>query len=74
MLLDYEKPWVIKGKSKEPILAPEMEYERTGDVGNVVFTNGWIIENNEVKIYYSGADSNICLATTTIDYLLSVCK
>jgi predicted GH43/DUF377 family glycosyl hydrolase len=74
MLLDSEKPWIVKGKSKEPILAPELDYERTGDVGNVVFSNGWIIENNEVKIYYSGADTNICLATTTVDYLISVCK
>ncbi len=74
MLLDIEKPWVVIGKGREPILAPEFDYERTGDVGNVVFSNGWIIENNDVKIYYSGADSNICLATTTIDYLLSVCK
>lgn len=74
MLLDLEKPWIIKGKSNNPILAPELDYERIGDVGNVVFTNGWIVENNEVKIYYSGADSNICLATTTVDYLLSLCK
>ena len=74
MLLDLEKPWIVKGKSNEPILAPELDYERIGDVGNVVFTNGWIVENDEVKIYYSGADSNICLATTTVDYLLSLCK
>ena len=74
MLLDLEKPWLVKGKSNEPILAPDLDYERIGDVGNVVFTNGWIVENDEVKIYYSGADSNICLATTTVDYLLSLCK
>jgi predicted GH43/DUF377 family glycosyl hydrolase len=74
MLLDPDKPWIVKRKSKEPILSPELNYERTGDVGNVVFSNGWIIEDNEVKIYYSGADTNICLATTTVDYLLSVCK
>ena len=74
MLLDLEKPWIIKSKSNNPILAPELDYERIGDVGNVVFTNGWIVENNEVKIYYSGADSNICLATATVDYLLSLCK
>jgi predicted GH43/DUF377 family glycosyl hydrolase len=74
MLLDLEKPWIVKGKSSEPVLYPELDYERTGDVGNVVFSNGWIIENNEVKIYYSGADTNVCLATTTKDYLLSVCK
>jgi len=74
MLLDLNNPSQVLGKSKEPILSPEHEYERVGDVGNVVFSNGWIIEENgEVKIYFSGADTNICLATTTIDYLLSLC-
>jgi predicted GH43/DUF377 family glycosyl hydrolase len=75
MLLDLDKPWIIKGRSSEPILSPEMHYERVGDVGNVVFSNGWIAEDNrEVKIYYSGADTNVSLATTSVDYLLSLCK
>ncbi len=75
VLLDLEKPWIVKGKSKEPILSPEEDYERIGDVGNVVFSNGWISEDNgEIKIYYSGADSNICLAETNVDYLLSLCR
>ncbi|MGE5805410.1 MAG: glycosidase, partial [Ignavibacteria bacterium] len=74
MLLDLEKPWVVLGKSEEPILAPESIYERIGDVGNVVFTNGWIADNSEVKIYYSGADTNICMATTTLEHLISCCK
>jgi predicted GH43/DUF377 family glycosyl hydrolase len=74
MLLDLEKPWIVKARSKEPILSPEENYERIGDVGNVVFTNGWIPDNGEVKIYYSGADINICLATTTIESLLECCK
>jgi predicted GH43/DUF377 family glycosyl hydrolase len=75
VLLDINKPWIIKGRSKAPLIFPEYDYERVGDVGNVTFTNGWIVETNgEVKIYYSGADTNICIATTSIDYLLSVCK
>lgn len=74
-LLDLENPWIIKGKSKEPILSPDKDYERIGDVNNVIFTNGWIVEENgDVKIYYSGADMNICLAETNVKYLLSVCK
>jgi predicted GH43/DUF377 family glycosyl hydrolase len=74
VLLDLEKPWIIKGKTTEPIIVPDYNYERIGDVGNVVFANGWILEpNGEIKIYYSGADLNICLATTTKDYLLSLC-
>lgn len=74
ILMDLEKPWIIKGKSKEPIISPELDYERIGDVNNVVFSNGWILEENgNVKIYYSGADTNICLAETNVDYLLSIC-
>jgi len=75
MLLDLNEPWKIIGKTKEPILIPENDYERIGDVGNVVFTNGWVVEDNgEVKIYYSGADTNICLAKTDVNYLLSCCE
>lgn len=75
LLLDLEKPWMVIGKTKEPILSPEFDYERVGDVPNVVFSCGWIEEpDGKVKIYYSGADTNICLAETTIDELLTVCK
>ncbi len=75
VLLDLNEPWKVIGRSKEPILAPEMDYERVGDVNNVVFANGWIAESDgSVKIYYSGADTNVCVADTTIDYLISVCK
>jgi len=75
MLMEIDKPWIVRGKSKAPILAPDYDYERIGDVGNVIFSCGWICQNNgQVNIYYSGADMNICLATTTIDYLLSCCK
>ena len=75
VLLDTERPWIVKGRSRIPILSPDKEYERIGDVNNVIFSNGWIIEENgDVKIYYSGGDTNICLAETTLDYLLSLCK
>lgn len=74
VLLDLERPWIVRGKTDEPIIVPDHHFERLGDVGNVVFSNGWIIETDgEIKIYYSGADMNICLATTTKDYLLSLC-
>jgi len=75
ILLDLEKPWLVKGKTSEPILAPEYDYERVGDVNNVVFSNGWVVEKDgSVKIYYSGADTNVCIAETSVNYLLSVCK
>lgn len=75
LLLDLQKPWKVLGRTQEPVLSPEEDYERTGDVANVVFTNGWVPEdNNEVKIYYSGADTNICLATAVVDDMIAACK
>lgn len=75
MLLDINDPSIEIGRTEEPILQPEHNFERVGDVGNVVFTNGWIVEpNGDIKIYYSGADTNICVAETSIDYLLSIIK
>ena len=75
MLLDLHEPWKVLGRSVYPILSPEMPYERSGDVNNVVFSTGWIVKpDGNVNIYYSGADMNVCLATTSVDYLLSLCE
>lgn len=75
LLLDLNEPYKMLGRSKEPILSPEEPYERIGDVPNVVFSTGWILEDDgQIKIYYSGADSNICLATTSVEKLLSMCE
>lgn len=51
-------------------LAPEGE-ERIGDVSNVVFSNGWIADDDgRVFIYYASSDTRLHVATTTIDRLL----
>ena len=51
-------------------LAPEGE-ERIGDVSNVVFSNGWIYDDDgTVYIYYASSDTRLHVATTTIDKLL----
>lgn len=51
-------------------LAPEGE-ERIGDVSNVVFSNGWILdEDGTVFIYYASSDTRMHVATTTLDVLL----
>lgn len=50
-------------------LAPEGE-ERTGDVSNVVFCNGWIQdENGNVFIYYASSDTRLHVAVSTIEKL-----
>ncbi|MNX63897.1 4-O-beta-D-mannosyl-D-glucose phosphorylase [compost metagenome] len=51
-------------------LAPEAE-ERVGDVSNVVFSNGWIADDNgTVFIYYASSDTRLPVATSTIQQLL----
>jgi len=48
--------------------------ERVGDVSNVVFTNGWIEEENgEVFIYYASSDTRMHVATSTVDQLVDYC-
>ncbi|MBQ8094353.1 MAG: glycosidase, partial [Clostridia bacterium] len=43
--------------------------ERVGDVSNVVFTNGAIVNDNKVYIYYASCDTRLHVATTDIDRL-----
>lgn len=54
-------------------MAPEGE-ERVGDVSNVLFSNGWIAdEDGTVYIYYASCDTRIHVATSTVDRLLDYC-
>ncbi|MCT3686598.1 glycoside hydrolase family 130 protein [Elizabethkingia anophelis] len=51
-------------------MAPEAE-ERIGDVSNVVFSNGWIVDQDgSVFIYYASLDTRLHVATSTIDKLM----
>jgi 4-O-beta-D-mannosyl-D-glucose phosphorylase len=51
-------------------MAPENE-ERIGDVSNVLFCNGWILDDDgTVFIYYASSDTRMHVATTHIDVLL----
>lgn len=51
-------------------MAPEND-ERIGDVSNVLFSNGWIADDNgDVFIYYASSDTRMHVATTTVEKLL----
>jgi len=69
-LTDLEKPWVITHAPAGHFIAPKNE-ERVGDVSNVTFSNGWIVnEEKEVFIYYASSDTRMHVATSTIEKLL----
>jgi len=71
MLLDLEHPERVLGYASHFIFGPEETYERTGDVPNVVFPCGMIVEpDGKVKMYYGAADTCIGLAEAHLDDLL----
>ncbi len=69
-LARLDKPWVVTHAPAGYFIAPEGE-ERVGDVSNVVFSNGWIVnEKDEVFIYYGSSDTRMHVATSTVEKLL----
>lgn len=74
VLLDRENPATVLARSAVPILSPRELYERVGDVGNVVFTCGAIVEDDgTVKLYYGAADTHICVGTAKITDIVDKC-
>ncbi|WP_224485549.1 glycoside hydrolase family 130 protein [Robertkochia aurantiaca] len=72
-LTHIDKPWEIIHKPHGHLIAPLKE-ERVGDVSNVVFSNGWIKDDDgKVFIYYASSDTRLHVATSTIDKLLDYC-
>jgi len=75
MLLDLEDPSRVLGRSRVPVLAPVELYERIGDVNNVVFVSGAVVEpGGEVRVYYGAADTHICVAVGQLDDLIKVAR
>lgn len=74
MLLDRNDPGKVLYRSPYPIIRPTEEFERIGDVDNVVFPCGAVIVNNTLFAYYGGADKVVCVATAQLDQLLDQIK
>lgn len=67
---DLNDPSKVIAEPSGLLIEPRGE-ERVGDVSNVVFTNGAIVnEKNEVFLYYASSDTRMHVATTTIDKLI----
>ena len=69
-LLDKNNPEQVLYRSEEPILTPTEDYERFGQVPNVVFSCGQVIMDNQLLLYYGGADSVVCVASYELSELL----
>ena len=75
VLLDLEDPTKVVGQYGGFILTPREEYERVGEKLNCVFSNGAIMEEDgELKVYYGGADTCVCMATGRVEDLVEACR
>lgn len=61
-LLDINDPSIVLARQKEPILEPELEWEKNGFISNVVFSCGNAVRGDDIFVYYGGADTVIGVA------------
>jgi 4-O-beta-D-mannosyl-D-glucose phosphorylase len=72
-MTSLEDPSVLIAEPSGYFMAPVGE-ERIGDVSNVLFSNGWIAdEDGKVFIYYASSDTRMHVATSTIEQLIDYC-
>lgn len=72
-MTSLEEPWKPIAQPGGYFMAPVGD-EYIGDVMNVLFSNGWICdEDGKVFIYYASSDSRLHVATSTVDRLVDYC-
>ncbi|MGE5086365.1 MAG: hypothetical protein ACM3MG_08715 [Bacillota bacterium] len=69
-LLDAKDPKKILARSRHPILMPKASYEMHGTVPNVIFPSGAMIVEDELRVYYGGADTVCAFASCHLPTLL----
>jgi predicted GH43/DUF377 family glycosyl hydrolase len=70
-LLDLKNPRKEIARLPYPLFFPEKEWELKGEVNNVCFPTGAIVEDDTIYIYYGAADERIAVASLSIKELLA---
>jgi beta-1,4-mannooligosaccharide/beta-1,4-mannosyl-N-acetylglucosamine phosphorylase len=75
-LLDLEQPWKVRYRTRRYLLAPTEEYERYGDVPNVVFPVATVLEDRtgRLALYYGCADTYVGVAYAQMEELVEFVK
>lgn len=73
-LLDLENPEIEIARLPYPLFYPEKEWELKGEVNNVCFPTGAILEEDILYIYYGAADERIAVASVSLSELLEELK
>ncbi|MDP3769382.1 MAG: hypothetical protein U1A25_01900 [Candidatus Sungbacteria bacterium] len=68
-LLDLKHPDRILERTGKAIMVPEADYERRGNVANIVFPTGCLMAGNTITLYYGAADTTCSTATARFDAL-----
>lgn len=71
LLLDANEPWKVLGRSRQPILEPEADYEVQGFFPNVIFSCGALFEDGLAKIYYGAADTRMAYAEIPVEEIIA---
>lgn len=74
IILDFKDPSKVLYRSENPLLEPDESYENEGFKAGVVYACGAVVISNRLFIYYGGADTVICVATTDLHEFLSQLK
>ena len=61
-----DKPWRVRYRTKDYLLAPTESYERIGDVPNVVFPSSMVLIGETLRLYYGCADTCISVAEANL--------
>jgi len=65
-IFDRNNPRKLLGRSDTPIFSPEKEWEKVGQVPNVVFVEGMIPQKDRYLFYYGGADKYVGVAEAAV--------
>jgi predicted GH43/DUF377 family glycosyl hydrolase len=74
MMLDKNNPEKVLYRTNAPIIEPDEDYENDGFKRGVVYPCGAVIMNGNLNVYYGGADTVVCAATTNLDEFLDEMK
>jgi predicted GH43/DUF377 family glycosyl hydrolase len=69
-----DDPSKVIARTDMPIMVPTAEYELNGFFGNVVFTNGHIVNYSEdtITMYYGASDEFVCGAKFSIKEIMEL--
>lgn len=71
MLLNSNNCREIIGRTTGPMFTPSEIYEKQGQINDIVFPSGALINGDNLDIYYGAADSVCCKATVNLNNLLN---